>query len=618
MKAASATGTWVRCLGAWLLLFSVPASADYPVCTCPAPGPVDLPNCTCYVDGGGDWPLVPVVGDIVATALRTVGAKSSCFRHRGQPYWQVQQQISSPALARLLQQLYPSVTVESPAEAWCTETIAYWANASNLPYPGGYATLWHHTSSYVKYTTELREWFQTEEALAGFQLFTARGRWIDGSELDQADFEPGINGPCPGAYQQLEGWNDSTLTWLGSGNAHSQLVDSMIVYRFENTAGNVVRIDLTMVEGNSGSETIEECDPDLGKPRRIAADDTTFSQSRISNDHRYTDIGSLTTLGSNWIGAKKIRGWGIHLKSNGAVDYDPDRIRTVIVPLFFPTPIPVGADTSGFFRVSKLLNFAHTTHGQVTVTTNSSLVSTGGTIPGAGATWVFPAGSYPVNPVFVNVDLRAEHPYPVRGVVIQWKNGKVPPVFEVWWANGSGQPHVRTVFATPSAPALPAEVVPVPVAFPATLTMPIRYARLGIPATLLTQTYEVVGWHFDYAVGDPEDHNDVFRDEQTIPTDARPVLAPAVLVLRSAMPNPFNPSVTIRFALPRRGRARLVVHDVRGRVVTTLVDALRDAGEHRSVWDGLDVHGKKLASGVYFARLTFDDEMRTQKLVLLR
>ncbi|HPF69138.1 MAG TPA: FlgD immunoglobulin-like domain containing protein, partial [Candidatus Krumholzibacteria bacterium] len=69
-------------------------------------------------------------------------------------------------------------------------------------------------------------------------------------------------------------------------------------------------------------------------------------------------------------------------------------------------------------------------------------------------------------------------------------------------------------------------------------------------------------------------------------------------------PNPFNPSTTIRFALPAAGTVRLTVHDVAGRLVRTLLDGGCETGEQGVVWDGRDDAGRSLGSGVYLYRLT--------------
>jgi hypothetical protein len=90
------------------------------------------------------------------------------------------------------------------------------------------------------------------------------------------------------------------------------------------------------------------------------------------------------------------------------------------------------------------------------------------------------------------------------------------------------------------------------------------------------------------------------------------------LTLSQNVPNPFNPSTTIRFYLPEKCRVKVVVYDVSGRMITSLADGDRPAGHHSLAWNGRDNLGKPVASGIYFCRLQAGKEMRSRKMVLLR
>jgi flagellar hook assembly protein FlgD len=60
------------------------------------------------------------------------------------------------------------------------------------------------------------------------------------------------------------------------------------------------------------------------------------------------------------------------------------------------------------------------------------------------------------------------------------------------------------------------------------------------------------------------------------------------------------------------------VYDARGAWVRTLVDETRAAGDHVVQWDGRDAHGRTVASGVYFYRLTAGPVVESKKMVLLK
>jgi len=85
-------------------------------------------------------------------------------------------------------------------------------------------------------------------------------------------------------------------------------------------------------------------------------------------------------------------------------------------------------------------------------------------------------------------------------------------------------------------------------------------------------------------------------------------------------PNPFNPTTTITYLVPEGGmrRVRLVVYDVRGARVRTLVDTEVRGGKYTVEWDGRNDRGQAVGSGVYFYRLTGKSFTRTKKMMLLK
>ena len=83
-------------------------------------------------------------------------------------------------------------------------------------------------------------------------------------------------------------------------------------------------------------------------------------------------------------------------------------------------------------------------------------------------------------------------------------------------------------------------------------------------------------------------------------------------------PNPFNPSTSIEFTMAEGGRAALEIYDATGRLVRTLLDERRLAGTNTVKWDGCSAAGTKVASGIYFYRLTAGKSSVSRKMVLLR
>ena len=95
--------------------------------------------------------------------------------------------------------------------------------------------------------------------------------------------------------------------------------------------------------------------------------------------------------------------------------------------------------------------------------------------------------------------------------------------------------------------------------------------------------------------------------------------APARTALLPNVPNPFNPTTEIRFDLAVRGRVKLRIYDVAGALVRVLADADMESGfGKRLLWNGLDAAGRRVPSGLYFARLDAPDRTETRKMLLLQ
>jgi hypothetical protein len=84
-------------------------------------------------------------------------------------------------------------------------------------------------------------------------------------------------------------------------------------------------------------------------------------------------------------------------------------------------------------------------------------------------------------------------------------------------------------------------------------------------------------------------------------------------------PNPFNPETVIPFSLATPGRVAVRIYDVRGRLVRTVMDAVKPAGVHAARWNGSTESGQRSASGVYFYVITYPDgQTSAKKMTVLR
>ncbi len=127
-----------------------------------------------------------------------------------------------------------------------------------------------------------------------------------------------------------------------------------------------------------------------------------------------------------------------------------------------------------------------------------------------------------------------------------------------------------------------------------------------------TDATAVQGKGYRYKIGVIEGDNEFFS--QT--ADVR--LPGARVELAQNAPNPFNPTTTIRFSLPASQEVGLAIYAADGKLVRTLVDGVKERGTHNATWDGRDMAGNPVSSGVYFYRLTAGKFSESKKMVLLK
>jgi len=109
--------------------------------------------------------------------------------------------------------------------------------------------------------------------------------------------------------------------------------------------------------------------------------------------------------------------------------------------------------------------------------------------------------------------------------------------------------------------------------------------------------------------------------EEAVAGSPASVTTPGVLTLALYPPSP-NPGAgarTLQFDVPdHAGPVRLVLYNIRGQRVRTLVDGPVERGRQQCVWDGMDDAGRTVATGIYFARLDVDGRTDDQKVLVLR
>lgn len=115
-------------------------------------------------------------------------------------------------------------------------------------------------------------------------------------------------------------------------------------------------------------------------------------------------------------------------------------------------------------------------------------------------------------------------------------------------------------------------------------------------------------------------HSDVYAIRTDSMLNAPPVgitpinlSTPVNFILFQNYPNPFNPTTTINYAIPKDMMVKIKVYDISGREITSLVNELKQAGNH-----SVSFNGHNLASGVYLYKIEVGDFVQTKKMLLIK
>ena len=97
--------------------------------------------------------------------------------------------------------------------------------------------------------------------------------------------------------------------------------------------------------------------------------------------------------------------------------------------------------------------------------------------------------------------------------------------------------------------------------------------------------------------------------EQTLPDD---------FFLSQNYPNPFNPTTKIEYGISESDFVKLIIYDITGREVKTLVNQMEDPGYKIVEWKGSDNLGNSVGTGMYFYRIKVGDKVQTKKMIFMK
>ena len=108
---------------------------------------------------------------------------------------------------------------------------------------------------------------------------------------------------------------------------------------------------------------------------------------------------------------------------------------------------------------------------------------------------------------------------------------------------------------------------------------------------------------------------DDLRTASFSPTDVEEVsgITPTEYTLAQNYPNPFNPSTQIKFSVPQTSNVKIIVTDILGKEVATLVNDNLAAGNY-----SVNFNANNVSSGIYFYSLITDNFKQSKKMVLVK
>lgn len=149
------------------------------------------------------------------------------------------------------------------------------------------------------------------------------------------------------------------------------------------------------------------------------------------------------------------------------------------------------------------------------------------------------------------------------------------------------------------------------------------YLEVELPlvmgATWVSENCELVAWVQDLESKEVLQASKVMLSDLLAPVSAEDnLISPFVTALNSNYPNPFNPTTTISFSLAQAGDTQLGIYNLKGQLVRSLVNDVRNAGNHSVVWDGKDNNGNTVSSGIYYYKMTAGKYSSTKKMIMMK
>ncbi|MEC8914773.1 MAG: T9SS type A sorting domain-containing protein, partial [Candidatus Neomarinimicrobiota bacterium] len=90
------------------------------------------------------------------------------------------------------------------------------------------------------------------------------------------------------------------------------------------------------------------------------------------------------------------------------------------------------------------------------------------------------------------------------------------------------------------------------------------------------------------------------------------------LILSQNYPNPFNSKTTIQYSLPGENTVTIVIYDLKGSWIKTLINDRQAVGVKTLLWNGKNDAGRPVPAGIYLYTMTSGNIITTRKMVYLK
>ena len=120
---------------------------------------------------------------------------------------------------------------------------------------------------------------------------------------------------------------------------------------------------------------------------------------------------------------------------------------------------------------------------------------------------------------------------------------------------------------------------------------------------------ELINFFLEYRLSDFQTTDIIQAQDNELPTN---------FILHQNYPNPFNPVTTLLYDLPEQANVNIIIYDMLGRQVKSLINQSQNAGFKSVVWNATNDYGKPVSAGVYLYQIQAKGFVQTKKMVLLK